>query len=374
MANHKHDPDSIIKILKTKIPANTGTRLYAGYCALKKLEGKKYQAFRDVVGAKPRRPRKDDRAFSPADTIRHAIDNGYAKLVSSGDELSLRMELLARAGRDDIENLSPSVLREMGIYGGAQGIWVDKDRTSNLSSDGVGITVGILHTGRHYPDDLSEEGMIYHYPDTNRGGMRDANEVQATKNTKQFNLPLFVILPGTKNQSKRHLKLGWVENWDDDGKLFLISFGEDQPQAPSVQEPDEPFNLEDKSEGGTAKTKTRPNQQRFRFNVLQQYGHKCAVCSIKLPQLLIAAHIRGKEDKGSDDWRNGIPLCATHHKAFDDHLFSIGPEDLSVVISSENEAKDMGIDVTHLELLHNKPHQDALNWRWSKAQKAWLSS
>ena len=291
--------------------------------------------------------------------------------TSVQDELALRMELWARVGSDDIENLRPSLLRDSGIYGGAQGILVDKKRTATLSPNGVGITVGILHTGQHYPDDLSEEGMIYHYPVTDRVGMRDANEVQATKNAKRLNLPLFVILPGTTSLSKRHVKLGWVEDWDDEGKLFLITFGDDQPQALTVQEPDEPFNLEDKSEGGTAKTKIRPNQQRFRFNVLQQYGHKCAVCSIRLPGLLIAAHIRGKDDHGSDDWRNGIPLCATHHKAFDDHLFGIDPENLSVAISSRHMAEDLGINVSHLDLLHNTPHCDALNWRWEKTQKAW---
>jgi hypothetical protein len=50
--------------------------------------------------------------------------------------------------------------RSMRMYGGAQGIWVDKVRTAPLSSDGQGVTVSIPHTGRHYPDDLSDGKII----------------------------------------------------------------------------------------------------------------------------------------------------------------------------------------------------------------------
>ena len=42
------------------------------------------------------------------------------------------------------------MLREMGVYGGAQGIWVDKRRTGALTADGNGVTVGVRHTGQHY--------------------------------------------------------------------------------------------------------------------------------------------------------------------------------------------------------------------------------
>jgi hypothetical protein len=86
MARQRHDPNSKIIILRRDNPANVGTRLHAGYNALAKHEGKTYQEFRDVVGTKPQRPNNDDRVFSPADTIRHAIDNGYVELISSEEE------------------------------------------------------------------------------------------------------------------------------------------------------------------------------------------------------------------------------------------------------------------------------------------------
>jgi hypothetical protein len=35
------------------------------------------------------------------------------------------------------EKVSPSLLRVLGIYGGAQGIWINKERTSNLTDRAV---------------------------------------------------------------------------------------------------------------------------------------------------------------------------------------------------------------------------------------------
>lgn len=80
-----------------------------------------------------------------------------------------------------------ATLRSLGISGGAQGIWVDKARTGRLAANGV--TVGLLHTGRHYPDYVSEDGLIYHYPNTARPPARDFAEVEATKNAARLGLP-----------------------------------------------------------------------------------------------------------------------------------------------------------------------------------------
>lgn len=72
--------------------------------------------------------------------------------------------------------MAPGLLRELEIYGGAQGIWVDKARTSIVTPEGV--AVGLLHTGSSYADDLADDGVIYHYPQTWRAsGGRDAAEV-----------------------------------------------------------------------------------------------------------------------------------------------------------------------------------------------------
>lgn len=83
MANNRYDPEGLIRILGSKNLANPGTWLYAGYSALTEMEGRRCSEFRDLVGPKPGRPYRVDRPFSPSDTIRHAIREDYAELVST---------------------------------------------------------------------------------------------------------------------------------------------------------------------------------------------------------------------------------------------------------------------------------------------------
>jgi putative restriction endonuclease len=238
-------------------------------------------------------------------------------------EKNRRLNLWHSLSNENLNNIDPQKLRDLSIYGGAQGIWVDKAHTASPEIGIDGATVAILHTGHHYADDLSDDGLIYHYPKTTRAGARDATEVRATKNTMVHGLPIFVILPGETSQNRRTLKLGWVCDFDDDNRQFLILFGQETPPSYSKAEAENaPFQLTDgQAQHKMTTAKARPGQQRFRFHVLEKYGSKCAVCDIRHPQLLIAAHICGKAEKGSDDWRNGIPLCATHHEAFDSHFF-----------------------------------------------------
>src|SRR5262249_50716083 len=103
----------------------------------------------------------------------------------------------------------------------------------------------------------------------------------------------------------------------------------------------------------------------------KRYGTKCAVCEIRHPQLLKAAHIRGKAHSGSDDWRNGIILCATHHDAYDAHLFAIEPQTMSIRVSPKVSSGQIGIEIRALPSTPNRPHDDALNWRWQHTLNEW---
>src|SRR5262245_44039912 len=94
--------------------------------------------------------------------------DGGSEMTALSDEYTRRHDLWTRLSTADPHNAEPGTLHTLRIYGGAQGIWVDKNNTGHLSTDGHGVTVSILHTGRHYPDDLSEDGVIYHYPSTRR--------------------------------------------------------------------------------------------------------------------------------------------------------------------------------------------------------------
>lgn len=297
--------------------------------------------------------------------------------METGSEIARRFDLWRTMSAEDIDDVEPGRLRDLGIYGGAQGIWVDKARTSSPDGASDGITVSVLHTGHHYADDLSEDGVIYHYPKTNRSASRDAGEVQATKNARIFRVPIFVILPSRKSASKRALRLGWVTDFDDDGRMFLILFNDGgdltlPPPYVDIEATNEPFRLEEEnSHRRQTSVLARIGQQRFRFQVLKKYGPKCAVCDTSHPQLLKAAHIRSKAQHGSDDWRNGIVLCSTHHDAFDAFLFGIEPQSLALKINPKVDAKQIGIQLGSLQLLRNRPHDEALKWRWNETIKEW---
>ena len=293
--------------------------------------------------------------------------------MTVADELSRRLMLWEQVSAADTKNSDPSTLRSARIYGGAQGIWVDKATTGPVSPDGQGVAVSILHTGRHYPDDLSEDGVIYHYPTTNRPSGRDAAEVQATKNARVLSLPLFVILPGIDSAAKRSVQLGWVVDFDDENKQFLILFGEDKPEYQSAASQETPFALTGGSTPRKTTAKVRPNQQRFRFQVLAKYGCKCGVCAITHPNLMKAAHICGKAHNGSDDWRNGLALCSTHHDAFDAHLFAIHPETLAIATMPGVSPQSVGITAKTLTPIHQKPHPEALSWRFAQTTKLWAT-
>ena len=98
-------------------------------------------------------------------------------------EINRRKELWKKIKSFNDGDITPTQLRDLRVYGGSQGIYTDKLNTANYTSNGKGLTVSILHLGDYYPDELDENGILYHYPQTQRPSSRDEGEVIATKNT-----------------------------------------------------------------------------------------------------------------------------------------------------------------------------------------------
>jgi putative restriction endonuclease len=291
------------------------------------------------------------------------------------EELRYRLDLWAQLfSEGGPTGVSPGTLRGLRIYGGQQGIWVDHARTGELTEDGNGITVGLLHTGRSYPDELSEDGLIYHYPSTDRPGPRDLNEVNATKRAKELGLPVFVITHAGPGSSKRDVHLAWVEDWDDEYGAFLVAFGDEAPTAIAAID-DQPFELESTSSRAAREVTAAPGQQRFKFTVFQRYGARCAVCAMDVPEVLDAAHIRPRGECGSDDPRNGLVLCALHHRALDAGLFAIHPDTSAIHCRPAGPgASALGITRGTLQHLRVTPHRDALEWLWHRWTRAHRSA
>ncbi len=269
--------------------------------------------------------------------------------------------LLDRGGP---RGVSPGVLRELGVYGGAQGIWVDKARTDQVIDGGV--TVAVLHTGDVYADDLTDECVLYHYPATKRPPSRDAGEVGATKAAGRLRLPVFVVTCPTPSSPVRDVRLGWVEDWDDGSRVFLIAFAERPPELPPDAD-DSPFALTAAGPRVERVAAARPGQVRFQFRVFRRYGPRCAVCDLAARPLLDAAHLCPKAAGGADDPRNGLVLCANHHRALDAGLFAVEPDTLAVRCRDGGpDRAALGISRDTLRHLARPPHPDAVAWVWGE--------
>jgi hypothetical protein len=112
--------------------------------------------------------------------------------------------------------------------------------------------------------------------------------------------------------------------------------------------------------------KERDRQLAFRTLVLSKQGQRCALCDLAIPAALDAAHVVPKEHDGSDDFRNGLALCAVHHRLFDAGLFAIHPVTLAIHTGKNHTLGDLRIIRPEIKHLENRPHRDALEWRWKE--------
>lgn len=74
-------------------------------------------------------------------------------------------------------------------------------------------------------------------------------------------------------------------------------------------------------------TRTRLHQPMFRARVMRAYKSACAICELKHPELLDAAHITADVEVGGvAEITNGLALCKIHHASYDRNLLGITPD------------------------------------------------
>ena len=98
------------------------------------------------------------------------------------------------------------------------------------------------------------------------------------------------------------------------------------------------FDITKEGEDKISMTKQRIGQEYFRRMILANYGKRCALTGIDIPQLLLASHIIPWSDNHHKKDRlnpcNGICLSALYDKAFDKGFITISPDDFTVQLSS----------------------------------------
>lgn len=94
-------------------------------------------------------------------------------------------------------------------------------------------------------------------------------------------------------------------------------------------------------------TKLRLHQPVFRARVLQAYESACAMCRLRHPSLLDAAHILpDSHPRGMPVVPNGLALCKIHHAAYDQNILGVRP-DLEVQVRTDILAEVDGPMLRH---------------------------
>lgn len=281
------------------------------------------------------------------------------------EELERRQQMWqALSKRGGPANVQRTLLNSLEIFEGQPGICVPASTRTPATPDGVAVS--FLNTGKHYADEVSVNGAVYRYPATARRGRHDTSEINAAKAAFGLGLPIFFITPGSPKNT-RTVHRAYIEDMDDSQKALLVTFSDAElPPPPTKEEYEAAFKLtEVERPESYSRRKNRPNQSRFAFDVNKRYGPGCAVCGVNVKGLVQAAHLVSKKNGGSDDARNGLPLCANHHLAFDGGYWCVGP-DLKLHAKAHGPTlDDLAIIRTDLSHLARLPHQEALATVWA---------
>ena len=105
----------------------------------------------------------------------------------------------------------------------------------------------------------------------------------------------------------------------------------------------------------------RPNQARFRKDVLAAYG-RCIITNVMMPEVLVAAHIKPFKYNGEDTVENGFPMRMDIHLLFDTGHLRVS-ENGDVQLSTRARM-DYGAAIPPHIFLPEFTSREFLRWRW----------
>jgi putative restriction endonuclease len=199
-----------------------------------------------------------------------------------------------------------------------------------------------------YDDEILADGFAYAY----RAGDVNQWDNRALRAAYELHVPIVYFI-GTRPGWYKPLFPCFVRADDPVAQRVIVAPG--VLRGP-IDEP-KPVALEDPIERRYAvrETRVRLHQARFRGRVVPAYDSRCAICSLRELRLLDAAHIVGDIELGGvATVRNGLSLCAIHHRAFDQDLVGVSP-DCVVHVSGRLLEDDDGPMLDLLKGFHQTP-------------------
>ncbi|MBV7256117.1 HNH endonuclease [Pacificimonas sp. WHA3] len=151
--------------------------------------------------------------------------------------------------------------------------------------------------------------------------------------------------------------------WDKPQSAALARQFRNDFEIEHITESAEQVRLERQRE--TIERMARPNQVKFRKELLDLYGGSCAITGCSALDAIDAAHIICVGDDGDDNVANGIILRADLHRLFDRNLMAIDPASMEVRFASSCRAHYSDIDSTKVELPDRGPQPEQFEERWT---------
>ncbi len=191
----------------------------------------------------------------------------------------------------------------------SRGIWNPHDLQATLT---------IVHspTGPYADESIAGGWFRYDY----RAGTTDGDNAKLRR-AGELDLPLILLEKLRPNQYVPIFPV-YVVGDDPVARQFLIALDE---SLRLMRDPLNPSEAERRY--ADVVTKRRLHQPMFRGRVIQAYQTQCAICALRIGQLLEAAHITpDAEETGRPIVSNGLCLCNIHHVAYDRNLLGIRPD------------------------------------------------
>ena len=199
-----------------------------------------------------------------------------------------------------------------------------------------------------YDDEILPDGFLYAY----RSGAIDQSDNRALRAAHELQVPIVYFI-GTRPGWYKPVFPCYVRDDDPVGRMVVVAPGElvgpmDDPAPTPIVDPLERRYV-------VRQTRVRLHQARFRGRVVPAYSSQCAICRLKELRLLDAAHIVADlEEHGEPVVRNGLSLCAIHHRAFDQNLVGVSP-DYTVHLSRRLREDEDGPMLDLLKGFHEVP-------------------
>jgi len=228
----------------------------------------------------------------------------WVSAQTNGGELPIAYSLLGGFSFDDLH--MPLI--------GQKGIWKPRVLDLPMSIVTAAPKIGVEPP---YPDEMTPDGrLLYRYEGTDpelwtNAGLRQAMEIAVPV------LYLRGVVQGL------YMAEGALIVEDDPDSLTFTVYTAPLDSVSAGL----PLDMDAASHRFYLRTvKQRVDQQAFRQAVLAAYRTSCAVCRLRHPELLDAAHIVPHADGGQAVVPNGLSMCKIHHAAFDANILGVRPD------------------------------------------------